>query len=374
MRTEGDFIKITEWLLPLSWLYGIGVRFRNWMFDIGLLKSQSYNTPVISVGNITVGGSGKTPHVEYLVNLLHNTVKVAVLSRGYRRKTKGYLLADESTTMPEIGDEPFQIHRKYDDIYVAVDKNRRRGIDRLKHDDATNDVEVILLDDAFQHRYVKPGVNILLVDYHRLIIYDRLLPAGRLREPKEGTVRADIVIITKCLTDLKPMEFRVLKRAMNLFPFQELFFTTIKYNDLTAVFGNDKRPVSSITPDTHILLLTGIASPQQMIVDLQTTSKHITPLTFGDHHQFTPADEERINSEFEALPSPKIIITTEKDSTRLLHTEALSDNVKQSTYALPMEIKFLLGGEKEFNKKIISYVRKNSRNSILAKRKNDNKS
>ena len=116
MRTEGDFIKITEWLLPLSWLYGIGVRFRNWMFDIGLLKSQSYNTPVISVGNITVGGSGKTPHVEYLVNLLHNTVKVAVLSRGYRRKTKGYLLADESTTMPEIGDEPFQIHRKYDDI------------------------------------------------------------------------------------------------------------------------------------------------------------------------------------------------------------------------------------------------------------------
>lgn len=374
MRTEGDFIKITEWLLPLSWLYGIGVRFRNWMFDIGLLKSQSYNTPVISVGNITVGGSGKTPHVEYLVNLLHNTVKVAVLSRGYRRKTKGYLLADESTTMPEIGDEPFQIHRKYDDIYVAVDKNRRRGIDRLKHDDATNDVEVILLDDAFQHRYVKPGVNILLVDYHRLIIYDRLLPAGRLREPKEGTVRADIVIITKCPTDLKPMEFRVLKRAMNLFPFQELFFTTIKYNDLTAVFGNDKRPVSSITSDTHILLLTGIASPQQMIVDLQTTSKHITPLTFGDHHQFTLADEERINSEFEALPSPKIIITTEKDSTRLLHTEALSDNVKQSTYALPMEIKFLLGGEKEFNKKIISYVRKNSRNSILAKRKNDNKS
>lgn len=374
MRTEGDFIKITEWLLPLSWLYGIGVRFRNWMFDIGLLKSQSYDTPIISVGNITVGGSGKTPHVEYLASLLHGTHKVAVLSRGYRRKTRGYVLANESTTMPEIGDEPFQIHRKYNDIHVAVDKNRRHGIGRLVHDAATNDVEVILLDDAFQHRYVKPGVNILLVDYHRLIIYDRLLPAGRLREPKEGKSRADIVIITKCPADLKPMEFRVLKRAMNLFPFQALFFTTIKYNDLTAVFGNDRRPVSSITPDTHILLLTGIASPQQMIVDLRTTSKHITPLTFSDHHRFTRADVQRINSAFEALPSPKIIITTEKDSTRLLHTEALSDAVRQHTYALPMEIRFLLGGEKEFNRKITNYVHTNSRNSILAKRKDGDKS
>ena len=373
MRTEGDFIKITEWLLPFSWLYGIGVKVRNWLFDIGLLKSQSYDTPVISVGNITVGGSGKTPHVEYLAGLLHKTSKVAVLSRGYKRHTKGYVLANEDTTMPEIGDEPFQIHRKYGDIYVAVDKNRRRGIDRLEHDDATKDVEVILLDDAFQHRYVKPGINILLVDYHRLIIYDRLLPAGRLREQKEGAVRADIIIVTKCPTDLKPMEFRVLKRAMNPFPFQQLFFTTIKYNDLAAVFGDSRRPITGITPDTHILLLTGIASPQQMIVDLQTVSKHITPLTFADHHRFTPADEERINSEFKALPSPKIIITTEKDSTRLQHTTMLSDEVRHSTFALTMEIKFLLEGEKVFNKKIIDYVRKNSRNSILAKRKNDNK-
>jgi tetraacyldisaccharide 4'-kinase len=373
MRTEGDFIKITEWLLPLSWLYGIGVRFRNWMFDIGFLKSQSYDTPIISVGNITVGGSGKTPHVEYLAKLLRKTAKVAVLSRGYKRKTKGYVLANEHTTMPQIGDEPFQIHRKFSDIYVAVDKNRRRGIDHLEHDAETCDVEVILLDDAFQHRYVKPDVNILLIDYHRLIIYDRLLPAGRLREPKEGTSRANIVIITKCPVDLNPMEFRVLTRAMNLFPFQELFFTTIKYNDLTAVFGNDHRPISSITPDTNVLLLTGIASPQQMINDLQTTSKHITPLTFGDHHKFTRADEERINRKFEALPSPKIIITTEKDSTRLLQTKALNDKVKQNTYALTMEIKFLLDGEKEFDEKIIDYVRKNSRNSILAKRKNDNK-
>ena len=374
MRTEGDFINIKEWLLPLSWLYGIGVRARNWMFDIGILKSESYDTPVISVGNITVGGSGKTPHVEYLISLLRKTQKVAVLSRGYKRKSHGYVLAGKNATMPQIGDEPFQIHHKFTDVYVAVDKNRRRGISHITHDNATSDTDVILLDDAYQHRYVKPGINILLVDYHRLIIYDRLLPAGRLREPKEGTSRADIVIITKCPKDLKPMEFRVLKRAMNLYPYQELFFTTLKYNDLTQVFGKRRKALADIGSGTNVLLLTGIASPQQMIVDLQPLAKSITPMMFGDHHQFTNADAERINAEFEAMPEPKIIITTEKDSTRLGTLTTLTDDVKKNIYALPIEIKFMLGGEEEFNNKIISYVRKNSRNSILAKRKDDNKS
>ena len=140
MRTEGDFIKINEWLMPLSWLYGIGVRIRNWMFDIGLLKSQSYNIPIISVGNITVGGSGKTPHVEYLINLLHDKLKIGVLSRGYKRKSRGYVLAHKDITMPEIGDEPYQMRRKFDDIYVAVDRNRRNGIYHLTHDDETKDI------------------------------------------------------------------------------------------------------------------------------------------------------------------------------------------------------------------------------------------
>lgn len=277
MRTEGDFIKINEWLLPLSWLYGLGVRLRNWMFNIGLKKSRSFDIPVISVGNITVGGSGKTPHVEYLINLLHEKFRVAVLSRGYKRKSSGYLLADEDTTMPEIGDEPFQMKSKYKDIYVAVDKNRCHGIDRLTTDEATKDVDAILLDDAYQHRYVKPGINILLIDYHRLIIYDKLLPAGRMREPKEGTSRADIVIITKCPKDLKPMEFRVLKRALNLYPYQELYFTTLRYNALKALFSNERISLNSLPKNTNILLLTGIASPEQMMVDLQTVTKRITP-------------------------------------------------------------------------------------------------
>ena len=360
--------------MPLSWLYGIGVRIRNWMFDIGLLKSQSYNIPIISVGNITVGGSGKTPHVEYLINLLHDKLKIGVLSRGYKRKSRGYVLADKDTTMPMIGDEPFQMKSKYNDIYVAVDKNRREGIERLTNDEATSDTDVILLDDAFQHRYVKPGINILLVDYHRLIIYDELLPAGHLREPKEGKRRADIVIVTKCPKDLKPMEYRVLKRAMNLYPYQELFFTTLQYETLKPVFGGERIPISELPKNVNILLLTGIASPQQMIVDLQPVSKNITPVTFGDHHQFTAADIERVCQTFDSMPSPKMIITTEKDATRLTHTGDIPDDVKKNIYALPIRIKFMQDGEEEFNNKIISYVRKNSRNSILAKRKDDHKS
>ena len=374
MRTEGDFIKINEWLLPLSWLYGIGVRIRNWMFNIGVLKSQSYNIPIIAVGNITVGGSGKTPHVEYLINLLHEKLKVGVLSRGYKRKSHGYVLADNDTTMPEIGDEPYQMKHKFNDIYVAVDKHRREGIRRLTNDSATKDVDVILLDDAYQHRYVKPGINILLVDYHRLIIYDKLLPAGRMREPKEGKSRADIVIVTKCPKDLKPMEFRVLKRAMDLYPYQELYFTTLQYESLKPVFGGERLPVDSLPRGVNILLLTGIASPQQMIVDLQPVSRNITPMTFRDHHQFTASDIERINSTFAAMPSPKTIITTEKDATRLTHIDGISEEVKKNIYALPIRIRFMLDSEEEFNNKIISYVRKNSRNSILAKRKDDNKS
>ena len=373
MRVEGDFIKINEWLLPLSWLYGLGVKFRNMLFEIGILHSESFDVPVISVGNITVGGTGKTPHVEYLIELLKDKAKVAVLSRGYKRRTRGFVIADDNATAKTIGDEPLQMKRKYgDDITVAVDRKRCHGIRQLISDE--DGIDVILLDDAFQHRYVKPGVNILLVDYHRLIIYDKLLPAGRLREPLSGKNRADIVIVTKCPHDLKPMEFRVITKAMNLYPFQRLFFTCLEYRNITPVFGSGEQSLDSIGKDCHILLLTGIASPQQMIEDLSPRCPHITPLTFGDHHTFTSSDVARINNEFAALPHPKMIITTEKDVTRLIAVEGLSEEVRGAMFALPVKIRFMLGQEESFNEKIIGYVRKNSRNSILAKAKDDNKS
>lgn len=373
MRTEGDLIKINDWLLPFSWIYGSIVRFRNWLFDMGLKKSKSFSIPIISVGNITVGGSGKTPHVEYLIRLLHDKAKIAVLSRGYKRKSHGYVLAEESTTMPEIGDEPFQMHQKFSDIYVAVDAKRARGIENLQNDEATKDVDVVLLDDAFQHRYVKPGINILLVDYHRLIIYDKMLPAGRLREPLSGKNRADIVIITKCPKDLKPMEFRVLTKAMDLYPFQKLYFTSIDYDTPKGVFEEKQIELDKLQ-DYHVLLLTGIASPKQMEHDLKPMTKDITNLSFGDHHSFKGKDIDRINDAFESIPEPRIIITTEKDAVRLRETEGLYEKVKSNMYELPIKVSFMLDQQDNFNEKIISYVRKNSRNSILAKRKDDNKS
>ena len=378
MRREGDFISINEWLLPLSWIFGFVVRFRNRMFDLGILKSHAYKIPVIAVGNITVGGAGKTPHVEHLVRLLQDKIQVAVLSRGYKRKSKGYVLADAESTVRDIGDEPYQMLRKFPKAYVAVDKKRNNGIVRLTTDEATNNVDVILLDDAYQHRYVKPGINILLIDYHRLIIYDRMLPAGRLREPSKGKQRADMVIITKCPKDLKPMEFRVLTRALNLFPYQDLFFTTLEYEQLVPLFPNEaspiaaaEKPLSVIPAETSVLLLTGIASPQQMMDDLQPHCKSITPLTFGDHHYFKPKDIGRINEAFEALPEPRMIITTEKDAARLYEVEGLSDDVRKNIYALPIRIMFMLDQEENFNHKILSYVQKNSRNSILVKTKDD---
>lgn len=365
---EGDFIKINEWLLPLSWLYGIGVGVRNAMFDLGILKSKSYKVPVISVGNITVGGSGKTPHVEYLIRLLRKNSKVAVLSRGYKRKSKGYVLAQESTTMTEIGDEPYQMHKKFKDIYVAVDKNRCHGIEQLISNDSTKNTDVILLDDAYQHRYVKPGLNILLVDYHRLIIYDKLLPAGRLREPMSGKTRADIVIVTKCPKDLKPMSYRVLSRAMNLFPYQQLYFTCLEYGELIPLFEEtEKWQKRGSEQDSNVLLLTGIASPEQMEKDLNGKYKSITPLRFSDHHQFNADDAETINNAFSALPSPRIIITTEKDSTRLEGLEGLSEDVRRNMYVLPIEVKVLLDKEEKFDDMITNYVHKNSRNSTLFK-------
>lgn len=378
---EGDFININKKLLPFSWLYGFGVGFRNMLFEMGILKSRSYTVPVISVGNITVGGTGKTPHVEYLIRLLKDKVNVAVLSRGYKRKSHGFVLADAETPMKMIGDEPYQMKQKFPDITVAVDSKRTRGIDHLIGGEAGKDIDVVLLDDAFQHRYVKPGINILLVDYHRLIIYDELLPAGRLREPVKSKDRADIVIITKCPWNLKPMEFRVITKAMKLYPYQQLFFSTHEYEMPIAVFPEEQGTLGASETldslaslkDKNVLLLTGIGSPEQMKHDMEQMTDHVTPLTFSDHHDFKQKDIVAINEAFAALPEPKVIITTEKDATRLAVLEELSSEVKQHLYKLPIYIQIMQDQEELFNQTVLGYVRKNSKNSILAKGKDGNK-
>ena len=368
---ESDLIKINEWLKPLSWLYGLGVGVRNALFDFGILPSQDYDIPIINVGNITVGGTGKTPHVEYLIRILSKQYKTAVLSRGYKRRSKGYVLAGTDSPMDQIGDEPWLIKQKFPEVYVAVDGNRRRGINRLCNDPETKDVEVILLDDAYQHRYVKPGINMLLVDYHRMITDDWLLPAGRLREPVSSKKRADMVIVTKCPPDIQPMGFRVIQRALELKPHQRLFFSTLRYAPLRGLFCEEEKRVENLRSEgQHVLLLTGIGNPEQMEQDLRRYVDNITHLCFPDHHYFSPKDIKRINETFQQIPSPRIIITTEKDFTRLHTLEGLSDDVRQHAYVLPIDIEIMRKDNTTFNEKITGYVLKNSRNSILAKGKN----
>ena len=342
---EGDHIKINYWLMPFAWLYGLVVNIRNLMFDMGMLPSKTFPMPIICVGNITVGGTGKTPHTEYLIRLLSPNHRVAVLSRGYKRQSKGYVLANENTPMKEIGDEPYQMKHKFPQIYMAVDKDRCHGITELMKDTMQPPAEVVILDDAYQHRYVKAGINILLMDYHRLIYNDELLPAGRLRESSSGSKRADIVIITKCPHNMTPMEQRSIKQSLGLERWQEIFFTTYRYPE--KIEGISENP----------LLVTGIASPEQMKQDLKNIIPAFDTMSFPDHHNFTEQDIEAIRKR----AGGRTILTTEKDATRLYGL----DNIR----IIPIEVEFLNGKGKEFNHIIKTYVQKNSRNSILNKQK-----
>lgn len=358
------------------------------MFDSGLLPSESFDIPVISIGNITVGGTGKTPHTEYLIKLLSPTQQVAVLSRGYKRKSRGYILSDSSTPMTMIGDEPYQMKQKFPHIHMAVDKDRRHGIKELCKPSVNPAANVIILDDAYQHRYVTPGVNILLMDYHRLIYFDNLIPSGRLREPRSSSSRADIVIITKCPDNITPTERMGISQSLKLQPWQKIYFTHFKYGNLTSIANSvssknnvEDIPLSELSDkEYNVLLLTGIASPKQMAYDLEKFCK-FTSMSFPDHHDFTKKDIAQVDKRIRKLENngkKTIVVTTEKDATRLVSYikknpddgSILSSTEGRDFYALPIEVVFMNDKETEFNQFILGYVQKNSRNSTLSKTKN----
>ena len=355
-------------LLPLAWIYDGVTSVRNFMYNHGILSSESYDLPVICVGNLTVGGTGKTPHTEYLIRLLlENGFKVGVLSRGYKRKTKGYVVATPQSTTLDIGDEPYQMKKKFPNVTIAVDANRREGIYNLITNADTTDLDVIILDDAYQHRKVKAGLNILLVDSNRPIDKDYLLPAGRLRENTSGSKRADVVVFTKLLEDVSEEEKIHLAKRLHLEEHQQLFFTGMKYGNLY----NQKAeiPLSELEK-YNVLVVTGIANPTPMEDEL---SKYVSfdIIHYGDHHVFSMQDYQQIERAYKTLPDdkPRIIITTEKDMARL-SKEYLS--MWNNVYALPIEVKVLRQEETIFNKQIIDYVRKNSRNSSVPQGANDN--
>lgn len=365
---EGHSVKIKKWLYPASFLYGIGVNMRNKLFDWNILRSKSFNIPVICIGNLAVGGTGKTPHIEYLIRLLQDEFQVAVLSRGYKRGSKGYILAASESGASAIGDESYQIKNKFPNVCVAVDKNRRHGIEELCRLNKPN-VDVVLLDDAYQHRYVQAGIDILLTDYNCLFCNDALLPAGSLREPARGKNRAHIVIVTKCPEYIKPIDYNIIIKRLGLYPYQKLYFSTLEYGDLTPVFpgvGNGKMKPERLEADCKVLLVTGIASPVKIIEEIQKYTREIDVLTFGDHHRFSEKDLQQIRQRFERLGGEKkIIITTEKDAARLVCHPKLSEELKEHIYALPVYVKMLKNRQNTFDQHIINYVRKNKRNSLV---------
>ncbi len=346
-------------LLPFAGLYGLLMMIRNKFFDWKILPSESFDIPVISVGNLSVGGTGKTPHIEYMIRLLQNDHQIATLSRGYGRSSKGYVLADEFSSFHEIGDESLQYHQKFKNINVAVDEQRRRGIRTLKN--SFKDLSCIVLDDAFQHRYVKPGLQILLTDYHQLYVNDYPLPSGNLREFRRGAKRADIIIVTKTSSVFSPFTKKRLKELLKPKKHQKLYFSYISYGKKDAL--TDFKESSNKRKYYSIVLFSGIANSYPIQEYLRQYCSELITIDFPDHHIYTEKNLEKINSTFSNIFSKnKVIFTTEKDAMRLIKTDLFQKIKHLPIYYIPIEVKFHLGGEKGFNKQILDYVKKNRRN------------
>lgn len=337
---------MTYVLTPMSWIYGGVTWLRNKLFDIGVLKEESFGVPVVSVGNITVGGTGKTPHVEYIVNNLAASYNIAVLSRGYKRRTRGFILANSKSTPELIGDEPYQIFQKYGmKVQVAVCESRRKGIRELMK--VFPEIQLIVLDDAFQHRYVKPKVSVLLMDYNRPFYKDRILPLGRLRESVHQVNRADMVIVTKCPETLMPLDYRLVSKELDLMKFQKLFFSRYEYGGLMPVFADDApyhASLSSLTSNDTVLLVTGIAHPRYFVRYFRNYPFKVKVDHFSDHHDFTRNDLDRLFNKFKSLSGErKVIVTTEKDAVRLVHNPYYPRELKPFTFYLPIAVKMVNG-------------------------------
>ncbi len=346
-------------LIPFSWIYYCITWCRNFMYDHNILKSHEFDVPVISIGNITVGGTGKTPHTEFVVNLLKDLFKVTILSRGYKRSTRGYIKASDSSTVSDIGDEPKQMYRKFRGLAdMAVCEDRAKGIAEILKEN--NENQLIVLDDAYQHRSVTPRVNILLVDYNRPIFEDHLLPWGQMRESMKESHRANIVIVTKCPPDLKPIERRVFSTHLDILPSQSIYFTRFEYQELMPVFDLDRAEAPAVGHDTNILLVTGIANTKVLEEYVQTRySKRITHLKYNDHYKFKQKDIDKIEQTFADMPGPKVIITTEKDAMRLNEMQFKSQAVRESMHYLPIEVNFVFDDQDNLKTQLLKYVAEN---------------
>ncbi len=337
--------------LPFALLYGIVVFLRNKFYDWEIFTSIEFSLPVICVGNITVGGTGKSPHIEYLIELLSPMYKVATLSRGYRRHSRGFRLANDQSDAREIGDEPFQFKSKYPQIDVAVAEERMTAIPQLLQ--LRQDTQIILLDDAFQHRTVRAGMNIVLTDYGRRYTKDFIMPFGLLRESRSAASRADLILITKCPDTITPQEKQALIQEINPQAHQQIYFSSIQYKQLYPLTSFGISP----TKDTEILLVTGIANPSSLKEKLESQFKAVYSLSFKDHHYFSYDDLNEMNEAFQHLKSEhKIIVTTEKDAARLMLLKDKINELQLPFFAQSIGIELLFNEQEKFNQHILDFI------------------
>jgi tetraacyldisaccharide 4'-kinase len=355
-------------LLPVSWIYGIVMSVRNFCYDRKLFKSRSFPVAVINVGNLTVGGTGKTPHIEYLIRLLKDTFRVATLSRGYGRETKGYMLVANPSSTSMVGDEPMQYHTKFPEITVSVGEDRVAAIENLLK--LSPKPEVILMDDAFQHRAVKPGLNILLLEHDSLMKKNHMLPAGTLREWKSGMKRADVIIVSKCPEILVPIERKRLAEHIELLPNQKLFFSFFRYGEIVRL--NSRQSSMFIGTNYYfekrftILLVTGIANPAGLAEFLKRKTDKLEMMTFSDHHEFTLDDLRSITETFNNIANAnKIIVTTEKDAMRLRNPE-LEETIRAlPIFYIPVQVIFHQNDKEFFDNLVLNYARQNQTNRYV---------
>lgn len=340
-------------LFPLALLYGTGVSIHHFFYKSGLLKSISFSLPIISIGNLSIGGAGKTPHVEYLILLLKDYVNVATLSRGYKRKTRGFQFVHPSNNAEEVGDEPLQYKRKFIDILVTVAESRVMAIPEILK--SYPETQVVLLDDAFQHRPIQPGLNILLTEYSHPFTRDYLLPSGRLREWRSSYERADVIVVSKCPNYLEPSEQEKWQKELQPFPHQKIFFSYYNYGVPYYIFNSAYRVV--LRESVDVLLVCAIARSEYLLSYLKEQVNAIVLMEFEDHHYFTNHDISTIRATFERMESnQKIIITTEKDAMRLdLHRSFLIEH-QLPVYVLPVQVQFHFEQSAEFEEIIKQFL------------------
>ena len=346
--------------VPLSWLYGMVVHIRHKLFDLKILRSEEFDIPVVCIGNLTVGGTGKTPVAELLIERFSEHYRVGVLSRGYRRRTKGFVLSTPASSARTIGDEPRQMKLKYPSVPVAVCEKRAEGIRLLRK--AHPEIELIILDDAFQHRYVEPWVNILLMDYNNPVYRDRLLPWGRLRDTRNQIHRAKFVLVTKCPDDLNPLDMRIVINSLGLFPYQSLYFTRMRQGEITPLFAD--RVVGKVREGDPVIAMSGIANPVPLLESLRKRFDVVAELTFDDHHTYRLSDMRRLEALFAAYPDA-VVLTTEKDAVKLTNRKKVPEAVQQRLYYVPIHVSFVADSESEFLRQLELYVRTNQKYSLL---------